>query len=196
MGSPWPWSATATWGSEARCATCTPTPPSSGAGTTRCSTSRTSCRARSTWRRALCSARSPTPRCGPRRSDTRPPAAAETLTRDWERMVTFYRFPREHWVHLRTTNIVESPLAALRLRTDTAKRYKRVDRATADLEDAYGRAAEVPAAERAGAAQAGLPGSRVRGRDRGQPEGGRRLTEFTHLLTGAPGNRNMRLHLA
>jgi transposase-like protein len=59
------------------------------------------------------------------------PAAAETLTRDWERMVTFYRFPREHWVHLRTTNIVESPLAALRLRTDAAKRYKRVDRATA-----------------------------------------------------------------
>jgi putative transposase len=58
-------------------------------------------------------------------------AAAETLTRDWERMVTFYRFPREHWVHLRTTNIVESPLAALRLRTDAAKRYKRVERATA-----------------------------------------------------------------
>lgn len=45
-------------------------------------------------------------------------------------MVTFYRFPREHWVHLRTTNIVESPLAALRLRTDAAKRYKRVDPAT------------------------------------------------------------------
>lgn len=46
-------------------------------------------------------------------------------------MVTFYRFPREHWLHLRTTNIVERPLAALRLRTDAAKRYKRVDRATA-----------------------------------------------------------------
>lgn len=59
------------------------------------------------------------------------PVAAETLTRDWERRVTFYRFPREHWVHLRTTNIVESPLAALRLRTEAAKRYKRVDRATA-----------------------------------------------------------------
>jgi transposase-like protein len=46
-------------------------------------------------------------------------------------MVTFYRFPKEHWVHLRTTNIVESPLAALRLRTDAAKRFKRVERATA-----------------------------------------------------------------
>ena len=58
-------------------------------------------------------------------------AASETLERDWERMVTFYHFPREHWQHLRTTNPVESPFAALRLRTDAAKRYKRVDRATA-----------------------------------------------------------------
>ena len=58
-------------------------------------------------------------------------AASEALERDWERMVTFYDFPREHWQHLRTTNPVESPFAALRLRTDAAKRYKRVDRATA-----------------------------------------------------------------
>ena len=58
-------------------------------------------------------------------------AAGQTLDRDWERMVTFYEFPKEHWHHLRTTNIVESPFAALRLRTDAAKRYKRVDRATA-----------------------------------------------------------------
>jgi putative transposase len=46
-------------------------------------------------------------------------------------MVTLYRYPREHWVHLRTVNVVESPFAALRLRTDAAKRYKRSDRATA-----------------------------------------------------------------
>lgn len=58
-------------------------------------------------------------------------AAAQTLERDWERMVSFYDFPKEHWQHLRTTNPVESPFAALRLRTDAAKRYKRVDRATA-----------------------------------------------------------------
>lgn len=57
--------------------------------------------------------------------------AAETLVRDWERMVTFYGYPQVHWQHLRTTNPVESPFAALRLRTDAAKRYKRVDRATA-----------------------------------------------------------------
>ncbi len=57
--------------------------------------------------------------------------AGEALMRDWERMVTFYRFPQEHWIHLRTTNIVESPFAALRLRTDAAKRYKKVENATA-----------------------------------------------------------------
>jgi putative transposase len=59
------------------------------------------------------------------------PRAADTLERDWERMVTFYSFPKEHWRHLRTTNPVESPFAGLRLRTDAAKRYKKVDNATA-----------------------------------------------------------------
>jgi putative transposase len=58
-------------------------------------------------------------------------SAGETLVRDWDRMVTFYRFPKEHWKHLRTTNVVESPFAALRLRTDAAKRYKKVENATA-----------------------------------------------------------------
>jgi putative transposase len=57
--------------------------------------------------------------------------AVEKLERDWERMVTFYNFPKEHWVHLRTTNIVESPFSAIRLRTDAAKRFKRVENATA-----------------------------------------------------------------
>jgi len=49
----------------------------------------------------------------------------------WERMVTFYRYPKEHWTHLRTTNVVESPFASVRLRTEAAKRYKKVDNATA-----------------------------------------------------------------
>ena len=46
-------------------------------------------------------------------------------------MVTFYRFPRGHWRHLCTSRVVESPLAALRLRTDAAKRFKKVANATA-----------------------------------------------------------------
>lgn len=58
------------------------------------------------------------------------PKAIERLHQDWERLVTFYRFPREHWRHLRTTNVVESPFAAVRLRTTAGKRYKRVESAT------------------------------------------------------------------
>lgn len=58
-------------------------------------------------------------------------AAAQVLDRDWERMLTFYAFPKEHWVHLRTSNPIESPFAALRLRTDAAKRFKKVENATA-----------------------------------------------------------------
>jgi putative transposase len=59
------------------------------------------------------------------------PKAVERLLDDWERLVTFYQFPREHWRHLRTTNVVESPFAAVRLRTTAAKRFKKVDAATA-----------------------------------------------------------------
>ena len=58
-------------------------------------------------------------------------AAMGAIERDWERMVTFYDYPKEHWRHLRTTNPVESSFAALRLRTDAARRYKRLDRAIA-----------------------------------------------------------------
>lgn len=57
--------------------------------------------------------------------------AVDTLLRDWDRMVTFYAFPHEHWIHLRTTNIVESPFASVRLRTDASRRYKRVEGAQA-----------------------------------------------------------------
>lgn len=59
------------------------------------------------------------------------PKAMQTLERDWERMVSFYDYPKEHWKHLRTTNIVESPFDRVRLRTSAAKRYKRVENACA-----------------------------------------------------------------
>ena len=59
------------------------------------------------------------------------PKAVERLERDWARMVAYYAFPQEHWKHLRTTNIIESPFAAVRLRTGAAKRFKVVQNATA-----------------------------------------------------------------
>jgi transposase-like protein len=61
------------------------------------------------------------------------PAAADTLERDWERLVAYYRYPPEHWKHLRTTNPIESAFATLRLRTDAARRFKKVANATAAI---------------------------------------------------------------
>jgi putative transposase len=55
----------------------------------------------------------------------------QALDRDWERLVAFYEFPKSQWKHLRTSNPIESPFAAVRLRTAAAKRYKRVENATA-----------------------------------------------------------------
>ena len=46
-------------------------------------------------------------------------------------MTTFYSFPKDHCTHLRTTNVVESPFGSVRLRTDAAKRFKKVQKATA-----------------------------------------------------------------
>jgi len=62
-----------------------------------------------------------------------PAAAADILDRDWERLVAYYRYPPEHWKHLRTTNPIESAFATLRLRTDAAKRFKKVANATAAI---------------------------------------------------------------
>jgi len=58
------------------------------------------------------------------------PKAVACLERDWDRLVSYYAFPQEHWKHLRTTNVIESPFAAVRLRTSAAKRFRRIDNAT------------------------------------------------------------------
>lgn len=59
------------------------------------------------------------------------PKATEKIMVDWARMVAFYNYPKEHWRHLRTSNIVESPFASIRLRTNASKRFKKIDNATA-----------------------------------------------------------------
>lgn len=43
-------------------------------------------------------------------------AAVACLVKDREVLLEFYRFPAEHWIHLRTTNPVESTFATVRLR--------------------------------------------------------------------------------
>jgi transposase-like protein len=49
------------------------------------------------------------------------PKAAECLKKDRAALLTFYDFPAEHWIHLRTTNPIESTFATVRLRTVRTK---------------------------------------------------------------------------
>ncbi len=44
------------------------------------------------------------------------PKATERLQKDRDVLLTFYDFPAEHWIHLRTTNPIESTFATVRLR--------------------------------------------------------------------------------
>ena len=44
------------------------------------------------------------------------PSAVECLKKDRVELLTFYDFPAEHWIHLRTSNPIESTFATVRLR--------------------------------------------------------------------------------
>ena len=47
--------------------------------------------------------------------------AVSCLTKDREALLAFYDFPAEHWLHIRTTNAIESTFATLRHRTKRVK---------------------------------------------------------------------------
>jgi putative transposase len=47
--------------------------------------------------------------------------ATECLSKDRTELLVFFDFPAEHWVHLRTTNPIESTFATVRLRTAKTK---------------------------------------------------------------------------
>jgi len=49
------------------------------------------------------------------------PKATACLAKDRTELLTFYAFPAEHWLHLRTTNVIESVFATVRLRTTKTK---------------------------------------------------------------------------
>jgi putative transposase len=49
------------------------------------------------------------------------PKAVAKITDDAEALLTFYDFPAEHWLHLRTTNPIESTFAPVRARTRVTK---------------------------------------------------------------------------
>ena len=49
------------------------------------------------------------------------PKAVASLRRDEAELLTFFDFPAEHWLHLRTGNVIESPFATVRLRQRVTK---------------------------------------------------------------------------
>jgi transposase-like protein len=49
------------------------------------------------------------------------PKAAAKITDDAEELLAFFDYPAEHWVHLRTTNPIESTFATVRHRTKITK---------------------------------------------------------------------------
>ena len=49
------------------------------------------------------------------------PKAVETLTQDQDQLLTFFDFPAEHWIHLRTTNPIESTFSTVKARTKKTK---------------------------------------------------------------------------
>ena len=49
------------------------------------------------------------------------PKAVAKITDDTDVLLEFFRYPAEHWVHLRTTNPIESTFATVRLRTKVTK---------------------------------------------------------------------------
>ena len=49
------------------------------------------------------------------------PKAAAKITDDLQQLLAFYDYPAEHWVHLRTTNPIESTFATVRHRTKVTK---------------------------------------------------------------------------
>ncbi len=49
------------------------------------------------------------------------PKAVAKLTKDREAVLAFYDYPAEHWIHLRTSNPIESTFSPVRARTDVTK---------------------------------------------------------------------------
>ena len=52
---------------------------------------------------------------------TKFPKAAAKITDDLDVLLAFYDYPAEHWIHLRTTNPIESTFATVRHRTKVTK---------------------------------------------------------------------------
>ncbi len=55
------------------------------------------------------------------RFEAKYPKAMECLSKGHDELLAFYNFPAEHWVHIRTTNPIESTFSTVRLRTKKSR---------------------------------------------------------------------------
>lgn len=53
--------------------------------------------------------------------DDKYPKAVKSLNEGWDELVTFFDFPAQHWMHIRTSNPIESAFATVKLRTKATK---------------------------------------------------------------------------
>jgi putative transposase len=65
-----------------------------------------------------------------RELERRYPKAAACVREDVTRLTAFFDFPKSHWKHLRTSNVIESNFDAVRSRTDVCKRMRSAQSAT------------------------------------------------------------------
>lgn len=61
------------------------------------------------------------------RYQDRYPRAISSLNKDSETLFSFYSFPKEHWCHIRSTNVIESTFATVRLRTKKTRGHGTLD---------------------------------------------------------------------
>lgn len=57
--------------------------------------------------------------------EARYPKAADCVRQDHEALLRFFDYPKEHWIHLKTTNPIESIFAGVRLRTYVLRRFQK-----------------------------------------------------------------------
>lgn len=58
------------------------------------------------------------------------PKASDCLVKNWDQLITFFKYPASHWQHIRTTNPIESSFATVKLRTKVTKGAGSKDAAT------------------------------------------------------------------
>ena len=124
-------SATGRWASGRRCVRSGTRPRSSGAGCTRRRTSWTSCprAGQPKAKAALHEIYGAETKAEAEKAfdlfvktyEAKYPKATECLAKDRGALLAFYDFPAEHWVHIRTTNPIESVFSTVRLRHDKTK---------------------------------------------------------------------------